>query len=79
VAITAILSRIPKPARAVGERGYSNSIITFPQPTGLGNENCFRTLSVIVLREHCGDRSLGRADRFDCFRLDGWAFDTVAG
>ena len=33
----------------------------------------------MVFRKYCGDGSLGRADRFDCLRLDGWAFYSVAG
>ncbi len=46
VAIPRIFSRIPKPRGRSGERGYSNSIMTFPKPTGLGNENRFFALSI---------------------------------
>lgn len=50
-----------------------------PARSGLGSENCFRTPTVIVFLEHCGDGSLGRGARFHCLRVDGWTFDTVAG
>jgi hypothetical protein len=69
----------PKLPRAVERARLQQLKITFPKPTGLGNVNRFFALSIIVLREHCGDGSLGRADRFDCLRGDGWTFYSVAG
>ena len=78
-AITAIFSRIPDYRGRSGERGYSNSIMTFPKPTGLGSENWFLAFSVMVFRKYCGDGSLGRADRFGCLLVDGWAYYSVAG
>ena len=51
----------------------------FPKLTGLGSQHCFFALPVIVVRKYCGSGSLGRADRFDGLRVDGWTFDTVAG
>src|SRR5882672_3738541 len=79
VATPAIFSRIPSQRGRQGERGYSNSIIASPRPTGLGSENRFLAWSVIMFREYCGDGSLRRRVGFRCFRLDGWTFDTVAG
>lgn len=54
------LFKDPKPARTIMRAATAAQSSRPPKPTGLGSENWFFALPVIVLSEHCGGGSLDR-------------------